>query len=722
MYSLRTFGALVLARDGSSVEPFETQRKTLAILAVLATDGTVTRDRLMALLWPDSDNERARGSLKQAIHSLRHQLDAPDLVVGKNDLSLNPGLITSDVKRFQDALRAGETREAVALYQGPFLDGVHLNGSAELEEWVEARRGSLALEYRNGLERLAREAETQGNLGEAVDWWTRRATEDPLDGKAALHLMQALAAAGRPTAALQHQRAHEELLRRELGLAPDPAILALAERLHSTPRPGKPDPSRPPAIAVRATPSGAAPSDSSVPAMRVAVRRGRIRWLAVATVLLGAAGLLGWQLLQRGHQFPSPALMADPAVAVLPFRVVGPDVDYLGEGMVDLLSFNVEGIEGLRKIDPSTVVTSWRTLGGSDSATMDQRSALEVARRVQAHYLVTGSAVQLGDDIRLVAEVRDVEHGELRGTAQVTGLIDSVPSLVDQLTLELLRLNLLPSDGEHQPVSLGQVTTASLPALKAYLAGEREYRVAHWREAAQHYQHAFELDSTFGRALYRLIKASDWGGGLEGNSEYIRRLIPLIDRLPERDQMLIRADLKLLRPGDLDPVPGLSMLDSLTRRYPDDVEGWVALGERHYHDRGLAFLPPTTYRRAFSRALQLNPHYREPYVHLIEDAFFRLDSVGARRLIEAYANIEGSQAGCTIQMAYDLAWGSPQSPLVPWRHSGQSPPRSYGAAAYPVSVRSHFPLRCWGGSGRPTRRSRTRRLSGVPACRFTICV
>jgi DNA-binding SARP family transcriptional activator/TolB-like protein len=659
MYSLRTFGALVLARGGSPVEPLETQRKTLAILTVLATDGTVTRDRLMALLWPDSDIERARGSLKQAIHSLRHQLEAPDLVLGKNDLSLNPSLIQSDVCRFQDELKAGQTREAVALYQGPFLDGVHLNGSAELEQWVETRRGSLALEYRNGLERLAREAETRGEIAEAVDWCTRRAMEDPLDGKAALHLMEALAAAGQPTAALQHQRAHEELLRRELGLAPDPAILRLADRLQSTPRIGKTATPTPATRVDSGTPAMAPVSDLRVSDVHVAVEPGRIRWIAVATVILGAGGLLGWQLLQSDGQTPSPPLTADPAVAVLPFRVVGPAVEYLSEGMVDLLSFNVEGIDGLRKIDPSTVVTAWRTLGGTTSDAVDQPTALEIARKVEARYFVTGSAVRLGGDIRLVAEVRDVERGELRGTAQVTGPIDSVPLLVDQLTLELLRLNLLPSDGEHRPVSLSQVTTASLPALKAYLAGEREYRVAHWREAAQHYQRAFELDSTFGRALYRLIKASDWGGGLEGNPEYIRRLIPLIDRLPERDQMLIRADLGLLRRGDLDPVPGLSMLDSLTRRYPDDVEGWVALGERHYHDRGLALLPPITYRRAFSRALQLNPHYREPYVHLIEDAFFRLDSVGARRLIEAYANIEGSQEGCTIQMAYDLAWGSP---------------------------------------------------------------
>jgi tetratricopeptide (TPR) repeat protein len=294
---------------------------------------------------------------------------------------------------------------------------------------------------------------------------------------------------------------------------------------------------------------------------------------------------------------------------------------------------------------------------GSDGA--DEPSALEVARRVQARYLVTGSAVQLGEGIRLVAEVRDVERGELRGVAQVSGPNDSVSGLVDQLTVELLRLNLLPSDGEHQPVSLSQVTTTSLPALKAYLAGEREYRVAHWDEAAQHYLRAMDLDSTFARAIYRLIKATDWGGGTGDHREYVRRLAPLVDRLPERDRMLIRGDLQLSRDKDLDAAAALTVLEALTRRYPDDVEGWVALGEKYFHAHGLALLPTSTYRGAFARAIQLNPHYGEPYVHLIDDAFLQLDSSHARRLIEEYAAVNESKKGCSFQLAYDLVWGSP---------------------------------------------------------------
>jgi tetratricopeptide (TPR) repeat protein len=124
--------------------------------------------------------------------------------------------------------------------------------------------------------------------------------------------------------------------------------------------------------------------------------------------------------------------------------------------------------------------------------------------------------------------------------------------------------------------------------------------------------------------------------------------------------MLIRGDLgnKVANRFDPDPTPGLVLLETLTQRYPDDVEGWVALGEHYFHAHGPALLPTSTYRGAFTRAIQLNPYYSEPYVHLIEDAFLQLDSARARRLIEEYAAIDGSHEGCSLQLAYDLVWGA----------------------------------------------------------------
>jgi DNA-binding SARP family transcriptional activator/Flp pilus assembly protein TadD len=322
MYSLRTFGTLTLTQDGSIVEPLGTQRKALAVLTVLATDGTVSRDRLMALLWPESDTERARGSLRQTIHSLRQLLQTPDLILGRAELTLNPADIDSDVQRFRDALDRGDPQGAVTLYQGAFLDGIHLNGSAEMEQWVEARRGTLTSLYRDGLERLAREAGTRGDHAESARWWTRRATEDPLDGKAALHLMQALVAAGQPTAALQHFLAHESVLHRELGVTPDPDIIALADRLRSDASRVKAGERLPPEITMPVRDSRPAPTGlvESVP-VALAEPTSRVPRMAIFTGLLVVALLIGGLLLKRGD--PSSAQDQGPSAEVVALYETG---------------------------------------------------------------------------------------------------------------------------------------------------------------------------------------------------------------------------------------------------------------------------------------------------------------------------------------------------------------------------------------------------------------
>ena len=217
-------------------------------------------------------------------------------------------------------------------------------------------------------------------------------------------------------------------------------------------------------------------------------RRASVAIAAVAAVtLVGIAIALPRIARLRGGS-PPVASGAVPGVAVLPFRTTGADPELWHEGIVDMLSYNLDGLGQLRKIDPVAVLTGWRRMGGRASNPLNADDAREVGRRLGSRYVVTGRAVQIGADVQLIAEVQDVESGGMRGAVRVTRPADSASALVDGLTLELLRGNLLPTDGEYPPPSLSRVTTSSLPALKAYLAGEREYRTAQWGGAIRHYQ------------------------------------------------------------------------------------------------------------------------------------------------------------------------------------------------------------------------------------------
>jgi tetratricopeptide (TPR) repeat protein/TolB-like protein len=376
-------------------------------------------------------------------------------------------------------------------------------------------------------------------------------------------------------------------------------------------------------------------------------RRNVVATAAVAALTLaGLAMALPWMTRLRRGTPPVVSATAVPGVAVLPFRTTGADPELWHEGIVDMLSYNLDGLGQLRKIDPVTVLTGWRRMGGSVSKPLTADEAREVGRLLGSRYVVTGRAVQVGADVQLIAEVQDVESGQMRGAVRVTRPTDSASALVDELTVELLRRNLLPTDGEYPPPSLSRATTSSLPALKAYLAGEREYRTANYSEAVPHYQHAVEADSNFASAWFRLSSTCGWGACSQELSEaYYKRALNLADQLPDRDAKRIRSEGKS------------EALENLTAAYPDDVEAWVALGESYFHHIGVNLRPTEAYRGAFMRAVQLHPYFGEAYAHLIEDAFLRLDSLDAQHFIDGYVALGGHQA-CRYQVSHDLVWGT----------------------------------------------------------------
>src|SRR6478609_4127075 len=157
---LRVLGGLALERDGMPLDAMSAQRKSLALLALLAVAGPrgMSRDALLAYIWPESDAERARGALRQTLHAMRPRVGDVELLVGTSELRLNPEVVSSDVGRFTDVLARGALAEAVSVYGGPFLDGFHLTGAPTFEQWVADQRSRLARDYAGALERLANEA------------------------------------------------------------------------------------------------------------------------------------------------------------------------------------------------------------------------------------------------------------------------------------------------------------------------------------------------------------------------------------------------------------------------------------------------------------------------------------------------------------------------------------------------------------------------------------
>lgn len=233
MFHLQTFGGLALRSDGAPLPASAAQRRRVALLAILASAGErgVTRDRLIGLLWPDNPADSARHALEQLVYATRRDLGRETLATVGGLVRLDPEKVCSDVDAFRWAVGKGAWEEAIALYHGPFLDGLYLDGSAEWERWAEAERGGFAQNYSHALQELALARETVGDTSGAVEAWRRLAGHDRFSSRVALHLMHALAAAGDRAAAIRHAEVHAVLLREELGLEPDAEITELADEL-----------------------------------------------------------------------------------------------------------------------------------------------------------------------------------------------------------------------------------------------------------------------------------------------------------------------------------------------------------------------------------------------------------------------------------------------------------------------------------------------------------
>lgn len=203
--------------------------------------------------------------------------------------------------------------------------------------------------------------------------------------------------------------------------------------------------------------------------------RAVVAGVVAISLAVGVAG--GYVLLTGGGGLIGPTSVgaegAPAAVAVLPFQTRGADLDVYGEGMVDLLTPNLEGLGGIRTINSGTVVARWHAeLGRTVTVELDQ--ALALAGGLNARYAVRGNVVDAGGLVRLTAEVFDVADGRRIDDVQVEGSTVEMLALVDALTVELATVFIGNDAGVEARADA--IDTRSLDALEAYLRGEAQYR------------------------------------------------------------------------------------------------------------------------------------------------------------------------------------------------------------------------------------------------------
>jgi serine/threonine-protein kinase len=401
-----------------------------------------------------------------------------------------------------------------------------------------------------------------------------------------------------------------------------------------------------------ATPSGGITPTHTQP---ITARAKAAEWrlprkaIIIGGILLAVVFGLGlWQPWARGSGRQLDARL----VAVLPFRVAGadPSVQYLRQGMLDLLQAKLTGEGGPRAADTRSVLAAFRDAGGTDAEDLPADGVDRVARKIGAGRILQGSIVGPADHLVIAATLLEMPGGRSLAQASVEGPKDSLFVMVDRLTAQVLALG-----AGAQAAQLSSLTTANLDALRAYLDGATAYRRGAFQLSTPALERAVQLDSTFALALSLLIESDGWHPAATDMGRVNQLAWQYRGRLNPQDRLFLT-----LRQGSRYPSPApwtdrIADAEKTVQSIPESAEAWYYLADNLFHTGRLADLtdPEQRARQAFEKAFRIDSLYGGPIQHMSRLAFVTGDTA-AQRLWTARQVALDSTAENVLLAQWDL--------------------------------------------------------------------
>ncbi|HEX6064867.1 MAG TPA: BTAD domain-containing putative transcriptional regulator [Longimicrobiales bacterium] len=390
----------------------------MALLVFLATArprGFHSRDTLLGLCWPESDDAAARNALRQALHYLRRSLGEEAITSRSDrDVGVDPAVVWCDAAAFDAAIEEKRYRDALELYQGDFLPGFFLEEAPEIERWLDEERTRRRNAAVDAAWAAAKSEEQSGHLRAAAVWARKAVGLKPYDEDAVRRLITLLDRAGERAAAIEAFEDFERRLLTEFSITPSRETIQQIDAIRQpqsehpaaliAPRPEPKQLRAAPAALPAPTPAPEpAPARRAVPARPVAVPyiRRWPRWL-VAAVVVAVIASGAWFATSR-----RPAASIDPeaarAIAVLPFENMSGDAEneYFSDGLTEEILNALTQVDGLR--------VASRT---SSFAFKDRKTDIrEIGRQLGVTTVLEGSVRRSGDRVKITAQLINVQNG-----------------------------------------------------------------------------------------------------------------------------------------------------------------------------------------------------------------------------------------------------------------------------------------------------------------------
>lgn len=241
--AIRLLGGLEFCYGGRPITGF-VSNKVPALLAYLVTSGRPhRREHLAGLLWGELPDDAAANNLRQALTNLRKQFE-PHLLITRETVAFDRTTDHFlDTEHFVHTLRLSSDepvdrrvellRQALALYQGDFLEGFHVRDAPDFEDWALVQRvrlRELALQGWDALTTLLLES---GDYTGASETAAALLAMDPWREEAHRQRMLALARSGQHSAALAQYQRCRAILRKEFDAEPAAETTALYQRIRA---------------------------------------------------------------------------------------------------------------------------------------------------------------------------------------------------------------------------------------------------------------------------------------------------------------------------------------------------------------------------------------------------------------------------------------------------------------------------------------------------------
>ena len=566
MIELRTLGGLDLHdAQGRELRVILAASKPAALLTYLAIApprGFHRRDTLLALLWPELDQEHARGALRQALHVIRRSMTSALLTEGDDAIALDRDLFWCDVVAFESLLDGGKEEEALALYRGALLEGFHLSGCLEFERWLEDERRRLEQRAAEATWSLAQQALAEGHTPQATQWGRRALALSPDDEGVFRRVIELLDRLGDRAGAIREYEAFAKRLREDYEADPAPETTELIAAVRAREQAND--------SVLPSAPLAKQPVDSALASVTTRPRASlRTRGRAAAViVVLGAIAAVGAAVIRNGRG-DAPDL--DPRlVLVRPFsnETGRPELDRLGIMAADWIS------QGLAETGVVRVLATMPI--GANAEINPAIEAAQAGSIRNAGTTVSGSYYSTGDSVSFQVQVIESTSGEILASVGPV-----LASLRDPRTgVEELRQRTTGALASVVDPLLASWVAATRPppSYEAYrlfaqgfdaFVGAAHERVGAIRSvgyltSADYFRRAADLDSTYALPLLWEADARAKGGDREGMDSTLDALAGRRDALTRWEQNLLDTHLARREGDGLKVYTGLSRLVDMT--------------------------------------------------------------------------------------------------------------------------------------------------------------